>query len=67
MSDDAVRYVNTGKTVVIGRPSTERADLSLAVNASAEYIRGGKRGWRPKSSLSSCSTSMIVTGSVRGK
>lgn len=35
----AVRYRNAGKSVIIGPPHTERADLSLAVDASAEYVR----------------------------
>lgn len=40
--DGAVRYANAGKVVTIGPPGTEGADLSLAVNAGAEY------GTRPR-------------------
>lgn len=36
----AVRYANPGKTVVIGPEGSSQADLSLAVQGSAEY--GGK-------------------------
>lgn len=39
LAGGAVRYANAGKAVVIGPPSTEQADLSLAVNASTEYAR----------------------------
>jgi hypothetical protein len=42
LPDGAVRYANPGKVVTIGLPGTEGGDLSLAVNASAEY------GTRPR-------------------
>lgn len=42
LADGAVRYANAGKVVTIGPPGTEDGDLSLAVNASAEY------GTRPR-------------------
>ncbi len=37
LPNGAVRYANPGKVVAIGLPGTEDGDLSLAVNASAEY------------------------------
>lgn len=39
LSGGAVRYANASKSVIIGPPNTDRADLSLAVNARAEYVR----------------------------
>jgi hypothetical protein len=42
LAGGAVRYANAGKAVVIGPPSAKEADLTLAVNASAEY------GTRPR-------------------
>jgi hypothetical protein len=39
LPEGVARYENRGKTVIIGPASTERADLTLAVHAGAEYAR----------------------------
>lgn len=44
LSSGAVRYANAGKSVVIGPPSTEQADLTLAINASQEYVHPREAG-----------------------
>jgi hypothetical protein len=44
LADGSIAYSNPGKTVVIGKPGTPEADLSLGVNAGTEYVTPRQKG-----------------------
>jgi len=44
LPDDSIQYADRGKTIIIGKPGTPEADLSLGVWGRAEYDRQRRKG-----------------------